>query len=51
MTSALATMTLGELAVKFGCELRGDPAQKVTRVASLQDIAPDAIGFLANVKL
>lgn len=42
--------TLGELAVKFGCQLRGDPAVRVTRVAALQEGGPDSIGFIANAK-
>ncbi|HET9694964.1 MAG TPA: UDP-3-O-(3-hydroxymyristoyl)glucosamine N-acyltransferase [Steroidobacteraceae bacterium] len=43
-------VSLGELAVRFGCELRGDPDQPVDRVATLQDAAPGAISFLANPK-
>ncbi|HTE41957.1 MAG TPA: UDP-3-O-(3-hydroxymyristoyl)glucosamine N-acyltransferase [Steroidobacteraceae bacterium] len=43
-------MTLGELAVRFGCELRGDPNVLVTHVASLQDAGPDAVCFVANPK-
>jgi len=43
-------ITLGELAVRFGCELRGDPAVRVTRVAALQDATADAVGFVANPK-
>jgi UDP-3-O-[3-hydroxymyristoyl] glucosamine N-acyltransferase len=42
-----STFTLAELAVRFGCELRGDPAIQVSRVGSLQGGA-DAIGFIAN---
>jgi len=38
---------LGELAVRFGCELAGDPEVRVAQVASL-DGGPDAVGFLAN---
>lgn len=41
---------LGELAVRFGCELRGDPDVAVERVATLQDAGPGAIAFLANPK-
>jgi UDP-3-O-[3-hydroxymyristoyl] glucosamine N-acyltransferase len=44
------SFTLGELAVKFGCQLRGDPGLRVTHVAALQDAGPNAIGFLANAK-
>lgn len=46
----LAGLTLGELAVRFGCELRGDPAQVVRRVATLESAGPDALAFLANSK-
>ncbi len=44
------TMTLGELAVRFGCELRGDPAASVDSVASLSLAGPRAVTFLANPK-
>jgi UDP-3-O-[3-hydroxymyristoyl] glucosamine N-acyltransferase len=39
---------LGELAARFGCELRGDPDATVERVATLQDAGPGALAFLAN---
>jgi len=39
---------LAELAVRFGCELRGDPDALVERVAPLQDAGPGSISFLAN---
>jgi len=41
-------MTLGLLAVRYGCELRGDPDSVVDRVATLTSAGPGAIGFLAN---
>jgi len=44
------SVTLGELAVQFGCELRGDPAAVVAHVATLQSAGPDAICFVANPK-
>lgn len=44
-------MTLGELAVRFGCALQGDPAARVTHVAALDGAGPDALTFLANPKL
>jgi UDP-3-O-[3-hydroxymyristoyl] glucosamine N-acyltransferase len=44
------TVTLGELAVRFGCELRGDPAVTVDTVASLALAGPRAVTFLANPK-
>jgi UDP-3-O-[3-hydroxymyristoyl] glucosamine N-acyltransferase len=39
---------LADLAVRFGCELRGDPDALVERVAQLQDAGPGSISFLAN---
>jgi UDP-3-O-[3-hydroxymyristoyl] glucosamine N-acyltransferase len=39
---------LADLAVRFGCELRGDPDALIERVASLQDAGPGSISFLAN---
>ena len=39
---------LGELAIRFGCELVGNPDVEVARVATLANAGPDAITFLAN---
>jgi UDP-3-O-[3-hydroxymyristoyl] glucosamine N-acyltransferase len=39
---------LADLAVRFGCELRGDPDATVERVAPLQDAGPGSLAFLAN---
>ncbi|MEO8062722.1 MAG: UDP-3-O-(3-hydroxymyristoyl)glucosamine N-acyltransferase [Pseudomonadota bacterium] len=44
------TVTLGELAVRFGCELRGDPSVTVDSVGALSQAGPRAISFLANPK-
>lgn len=44
------TMTLGELAVRFGCELRGDPGAAVDSVASLARAEPRSVSFLVNPK-
>jgi UDP-3-O-[3-hydroxymyristoyl] glucosamine N-acyltransferase len=41
-------VTLGELAVRLGCELRGDPHCEVDSVAVLADAHPRAITFLAE---
>lgn len=41
-------ISLGELAVRFGCDLRGDPAAEVDSVATLQNAGPRAVTFLAN---
>jgi UDP-3-O-[3-hydroxymyristoyl] glucosamine N-acyltransferase len=40
--------SLGELAVRFGLELRGEPALRVSRVATLLLAAPGSLTFLAN---
>jgi UDP-3-O-[3-hydroxymyristoyl] glucosamine N-acyltransferase len=40
--------SLGELAVRFGLELRGDPAARVSSVATLAQARPGALAFLAN---
>jgi UDP-3-O-[3-hydroxymyristoyl] glucosamine N-acyltransferase len=42
--------TLGEIAVRFGCVVRGDPQLSVGRVATLQHATADALSFLANPK-
>ena len=41
-------VTLGEIAVRFGCELRGDPQHEVDSVATLADAHPRAVTFLAE---
>lgn len=46
--SAVMSLTLGELAVRFGCDLRGDPQQRVTHVATLAAAGSGALAFLAN---
>lgn len=43
-------MTLGELAIRFGLTLRGDPNVSVSRVATLEGAEPSALTFLANPK-
>jgi len=40
--------SLGELAVRFGLELHGDPDLRVSRVATLHNAAPGGISFFAN---
>jgi UDP-3-O-[3-hydroxymyristoyl] glucosamine N-acyltransferase len=40
--------SLGELAVRFGLELRGDPALRVSHVATLSGAMPGSLSFLAN---
>ncbi|MEZ5499194.1 MAG: UDP-3-O-(3-hydroxymyristoyl)glucosamine N-acyltransferase [Steroidobacteraceae bacterium] len=44
-------VTLAELAVKFGCDLRGDPQRVVSRVATLEAATADCLCFLSNPKL
>ena len=41
-------VSLGELAVRFGCELRGDPDTAIERVATLAHADGRALAFLAN---
>jgi UDP-3-O-[3-hydroxymyristoyl] glucosamine N-acyltransferase len=41
-------VSLGELAVRFGCELRGDPDVRVERVATLAHADSGSLAFLAN---
>jgi len=41
-------LTLGVLAVRHGCELRGDPDVAVSHVATLAGAGPGALAFLAN---
>ncbi len=42
------SVTLGELASKYGCELIGDDETRVSKVSTLQDADHDSISFLAN---
>jgi len=42
--------SLGELAERFGCTVKGDADVRLTHVASLQDADEEAIGFIANPK-
>jgi len=44
------SVTLGELAVRFGCELRGDPSVAVETVAALSQADGRSVSFLANSK-
>jgi UDP-3-O-[3-hydroxymyristoyl] glucosamine N-acyltransferase len=41
-------VSLGELAVRFGCELRGDPQLRIERVGTLSAADAAALAFLAN---
>jgi UDP-3-O-[3-hydroxymyristoyl] glucosamine N-acyltransferase len=42
--------SLGDLAARFGCLVQGDPATRVTRVASLQEAGADAVVFVMRGK-
>ncbi|HEY6451236.1 MAG TPA: UDP-3-O-(3-hydroxymyristoyl)glucosamine N-acyltransferase [Steroidobacteraceae bacterium] len=44
-------VALGELAVRFGCELRGDPEVLIEAVAALGSAGPGSLSFLSNPKL
>lgn len=41
-------VSLGELAVRFGLELEGDPGVRVAHVATLTQAEPGTLAFLAN---
>ncbi len=43
-------ISLGDLAVRFGLELVGDPTVKVWRVASIDNAGEGSVSFLANSK-
>ncbi len=47
MSAAQPLVSLGELAVRHGCELRGDPAIQVHAVATLRGGSGE-LGFIAN---
>lgn len=42
--------SLGELAVRFGLEVQGDPDIRVSNVATLSQATPRCVSFLANSK-
>lgn len=50
MPPAVASLTLGQLALRFGCTLRGDPQRAIDSVADLSG-GPRSLGFLANPAL
>lgn len=41
-------LTLGELAVRYGCTLKGNPDEEITSVGSLANAERGAVAFLAN---
>ena len=42
------SVSLGELAVRFGCELRGNPDARIEQVATLAGADARSLSFLAN---
>ena len=42
------SISLGELAVRFGCELVGDPSATISRVATLLNADAESLSFFAN---
>ena len=44
----MTSLTLGELAVRLGCALRGNPDAVVDRVAPLGAAGPGGLSFLAS---
>jgi UDP-3-O-[3-hydroxymyristoyl] glucosamine N-acyltransferase len=44
------SISIGELAIRFGCTLQGDPDVRVARVASLEAAGADSISFVTNAK-
>jgi|WP_298725314.1 UDP-3-O-[3-hydroxymyristoyl] glucosamine N-acyltransferase len=46
--SAQPGLSLGELAVRFGCILKGDPDLRVSRVAALENADAASVAFVAN---
>ena len=46
----MANITLGELATRFGLELKGDAATRIDGVCTLKPGKPGCLSFLSNVK-
>lgn len=44
----MVARTLGDLAQRFGLEVRGDASRRVSGVATLASAGPEHLGFLAN---
>lgn len=47
----MAGLTLGELAVRFGLALKGDPDRRIDHVGTLRGAGPAGLAFFANPKL
>jgi len=50
MQTPVDSISLAELADYVGAVLKGDPAARVRRVASIEDAVPDDLAFVANPK-
>ncbi len=42
------SISLGEVAARYGCELHGDPDVRISHVATLSGAGRDSVSFLAN---
>jgi len=42
------SISLGEIAARYGCELHGDPDTRISHVATLDGAGQDSVSFLAN---
>jgi len=47
----MAEFTLGELAVRFGLTLKGDPERRIDHVGTLAHAGPSGLAFFANPRL
>jgi UDP-3-O-[3-hydroxymyristoyl] glucosamine N-acyltransferase len=45
------SLALGGIAVRFGCELRGDPQIRVDRIAPLESAGAGSLAYLGNPRL
>lgn len=47
----MVAVTLGELAVRFGLALKGDPDRRIDHVGTLANAGPNGLAFFANPRL
>ena len=50
LMATVQRISLGDLAARLGCELRGDPNIEITGVAGMEQAGPADLTFLANPK-
>jgi UDP-3-O-[3-hydroxymyristoyl] glucosamine N-acyltransferase len=50
LMATVQRISLGDLAARLGCELKGDPSIQITGVAGLEQAGPTELTFLANPK-